>query len=93
MRRIAATLLFLALIIGLLSLLPQPVRPLAEATEVRMLSWNIESGGNDPDVIAEQLQELASKITRPGCNCSRWPTTWVTSYGGWRCRAMSNTGR
>ena len=26
---------------------------------IRILAWNIESGGNDPDVIAQQLQELS----------------------------------
>jgi len=32
--------------------------PLAPADTLRLLAWNIESGGNAPEVIAEQLVQL-----------------------------------
>lgn len=32
----------------------------AQADELRVLSWNVESGGSDPEVIAEQLRALNS---------------------------------
>lgn len=31
----------------------------AESRAISVLAWNIESGGNDPEVIAEQLAELS----------------------------------
>ena len=34
-----------------------------------------------------------SKTTKLVCNCSRWPTTWATSCGGWPCRNRYGTGR
>ena len=34
-----------------------------------------------------------SRTTRPGCSCSRWPTTWPTSCGGWRCPRVFGNGR
>ena len=33
---------------------------LSQNTTLRFLSWNVESGGNDPAVIAEQLAQLGS---------------------------------
>jgi hypothetical protein len=35
-----------------------PKSPTTEVGTITILAWNVESGGSDPDVIAQQLKEL-----------------------------------
>ena len=37
---------------------PTPETSIQPAESVRMIAWNVESGGNDPDVISNQLSEF-----------------------------------
>ena len=34
-----------------------------------------------------------SRTMRRDCRCSRWPTTWPTSFGNWYCQSRSRAGR
>lgn len=43
----------------LLTILPIGAPAYLLADELRLLTWNVESGGNNPDVIADQLAQLA----------------------------------
>lgn len=47
---------FSGLLVGLILVLP--VKEATAQTELRILGWNVESDGNDPDVIANQLEAL-----------------------------------
>jgi len=65
MRQATRSLILAALIAGCSSpALDNDVRPAdssetARPASIRILSWNIESGGNDSGVIAQQLRDLA----------------------------------
>jgi hypothetical protein len=47
------------------------------AEELRILAWNVESDGNDPNVIVSQLHELKTQMARPkhGLSSYQFPVT------------------